>query len=137
MTIVHRRDKFRAQPILVDRVLQNDKINIIYDTVVREIIGEDKVESVILENVKDGSSYIYPAAGVFEYIGMNPVTEFVKDLNILDENGWIITNNKMETSVPGIFAAGDVRQDATRQVVAATGDGCSAALSAQHYVENL
>lgn len=137
VTLVHRRDKFRAQPILVDRMLKNDKIEIVYDTIVKEIIGDKAVEAVVLENLKTGVVGTLPTSGVFEYVGMNPVTDFVpRDLSILDNDGWIVTNNKMETSVPGIFAVGDVRQDAVRQVVVATGDGCIAALRAQHYVEN-
>jgi thioredoxin reductase (NADPH) len=137
VTVLHRRDQFRAQPILVDRMLKNDKIDVIYDTVVNEIIGENKVTRVLIENIKTGEKKSFPVDGVFEYIGMNPVSDFVKNLNITDEEGWIITDNRMKTNILGIFAIGDIRQNAVRQVVAATGDGCIAALEVQHYLENL
>jgi thioredoxin reductase (NADPH) len=137
VTVLHRRDQFRAQSILVDRMLENEKIDVIYNTIVTEIRGENKVSAVLLENVKTGEIKEYSADGVFEYIGMNPVSEFVKDLKITDEEGWIITDNRMKTTIKGIFAVGDIRKDAVRQVVAATGDGCIAALEAQHYVESL
>jgi thioredoxin reductase (NADPH) len=133
VTVLHRRDQFRAQSILVDRMLENEKIDVIYNT----IVTENKVSAVLLENVKTGEIKEYSADGVFEYIGMNPVSEFVKDLKITDEEGWIITDNRMKTTIKGIFAVGDIRKDAVRQVVAATGDGCIAALEAQHYVESL
>lgn len=137
VTVLHRRDRFRAQPILVDRMLKNEKINVIYDTVVEEIVGENKVSNVILKNTKSGETESFPADGVFEYIGMNPISEFVSHLKITDEEGWIITDDRMNTTIPGIFAVGDIRKNAVRQVVAATGDGCVAALEAQHYLESL
>jgi thioredoxin reductase (NADPH) len=118
-------------------MLKNDKIDVIYDTVVNEIIGENKVTRVLIENIKTGEKKSFPVDGVFEYIGMNPVSDFVKNLNITDEEGWIITDNRMKTNILGIFAIGDIRQNAVRQVVAATGDGCIAALEVQHYLENL
>lgn len=142
VTVIHRRDKFRAQPILVERMLKNEKVEVIYDTVVNEILGTNgKVSGVVLQNasydgdVKGGS--ILECDGVFEYVGMDPISDFVKDLKITDEFGWIKTNHKMKTSVEGLFAIGDVRADAIRQVVTATGDGCVAAIEARHYVESL
>ncbi|MEK4029942.1 MULTISPECIES: thioredoxin-disulfide reductase [Bacillaceae] len=137
VTVLHRRDRFRAQPILVDRMLKNDKIDVVYNTVVNEIVGENKVNAVLLENTETGEVTTFPADGVFEYIGMNPVSEFVRDLKITDEEGWIITDDRMKTAIPGIYAIGDIRKDAVRQVVTATGDGCVAAIEAQHFVENL
>lgn len=136
VTLVHRRSTFRAQQILVDRLKRNDKINIIYDSVVEEIYGDHTVESVVIRNVKTDEVTIMHTSGVFEYVGMNPVTEFVSDFDILDEEGWIITNEKMETGISGLYAVGDVRKDAVRQVVVATGEGCVAAIRAQHYVES-
>ncbi|MFK2826667.1 thioredoxin-disulfide reductase [Bacillus sp. B190/17] len=137
VTVLHRRDRFRAQPILVDRMVKNAKVDIVYNTVVKEIVGENKVNSVLLENVKTGEVTTFPTDGVFEYIGMNPVSDFVKNLNITDEEGWIITDQRMKTNIPGIYAIGDIRKDAVRQVVTATGDGCMAAIEVQQYVENL
>lgn len=118
-------------------MLKNEKINVIYDTVVEEIVGENKVSNVILKNTKSGETESFPADGIFEYIGMNPISEFVHQLKITDEEGWIITDDRMKTTIPGIFAVGDIRKNAVRQVVAATGDGCVAALEAQHYLESL
>ncbi|KAB7706700.1 thioredoxin-disulfide reductase [Bacillus aerolatus] len=137
VTVLHRRDRFRAQPILVERMLKNDKIEIVYDTLVNEIIGENKVSGVLLENVKTGETKTFSTDGVFEYIGMNPVSDFVKNLAITDEEGWIVTDDRMKTDIPGIYAIGDIRKEAVRQVVTATGDGCVAAIEVQHYVENL
>ena len=136
VTVVHRRDKFRAQPILVDRMLKNEKIDIIYNSTVEEIRGEKFVESIILKNNENELSTLN-CDGVFEYVGMNPVSEFVSNLGITDEFGWIETDNRMKTKIDGIFAVGDVRKDTIRQVVTATGDGCIAAQSAQHFVESL
>ena len=137
VTVLHRRDQFRAQPILIDRMLKNEKIEVMYNTIVNEIRGENKVSTVLLENVKTGETKEFQADGIFEYIGMDPVSEFVKTLKITDEEGWIITDNRMKTAIKGIFAVGDIRKNAVRQVAAATGDGCIAALEAQYYVENL
>lgn len=141
VTIVHRRDKFRAQPILVERLQsfrKQGKIQVLFNTQVKEIFGRDKVEGVCVVVQKDNQSLEHAIAcdGVFEYIGMNPSTDFVSELGITDENGWIITDSKMRTKIPGLFAAGDVRQNATRQAIVAAGEGCIAALEASHYLEN-
>ncbi|OCA82035.1 thioredoxin-disulfide reductase [Pseudobacillus wudalianchiensis] len=137
VTVLHRRDRFRAQPILVDRMLKNEKIDVVYNTVVNEIVGEGKVNAVLVENIKTSEVTTFPTDGVFEYIGMNPVSDFVRDLKITDQEGWIITDDRMKTAVAGIYAIGDIRKDAIRQVVTATGDGCVAAIEVQHFVENL
>lgn len=139
VTIIHRRDKFRAQPILINRLLQNEKVHILYNTTVEEIKGSDKVSGVMIQNsaITNGDTSFFNCDGVFEYVGMDPISNFANDLHITDVEGWIITDSKMKTSIPGLFAAGDIRQEATRQVVSATSDGCIAALSAQHYLESL
>lgn len=138
VTIVHRRDELRAQKILQDRAFANDKIDFIWDTTVKEIHEKDgKVGSVTLVSTKDDSEREFEADGVFVYIGMLPLTKPFESLGILNELGYIETNDQMETSVPGIFAAGDVRDKTLRQVVTATGDGSIAAQSVQHYVEEL
>ena len=109
VTIIHRRDELRAQQILQNRAFNNDKMNFIWDTVVEEIKGQNNVESLVLRNVKTNEVSEFPADGVFIYIGLIPNTEAFKDLGITDEEGWILTDNKMETTAPGIFAVGDVR----------------------------
>lgn len=138
VTIVHRRDKLRAQKILQDRALANEKIDFIWNHTVKQINEKDgKVGSVTLVSTVDGSEKEVPCDGVFVYIGMSPLTAPFKKLGILNEQGYVVTNEKMETSVKGIFAAGDVREKELRQIVTATGDGSIAAQSAQQYVEEL
>ena len=137
VTIVHRRDELRAQKILQDRAFKNDKIDFIWDTELQSINGDSRVESITLKDKKTGEEYTKDADGVFIYIGMLPLTSPFKDLGILNENGYIETNEEMETKIPGIFSAGDVREKSLRQIVTATGDGSLAAQNAQHYLEKL
>lgn len=138
VTIIHRRDKLRAQKILQDRAFANEKIDFIWNTTLKEIHGTDgKVSNVTLVSTVDGSEKEFSTDGVFVYVGMLPLTKPFHSLGILNENGYIVTNEKMETAVPGIFGAGDVRDKMLRQIVTATGDGSVAALSAQHYIEHL
>ncbi|GGB53955.1 thioredoxin-disulfide reductase [Virgibacillus dakarensis] len=138
VTIIHRRDELRAQKIIQQRAFDNDKIDFIWDTVVDTINGPDgKVSSVSLSNKVNREKSEFPADGVFIYIGMVPLSEPFKSLGITNEDGYIPTNENMETSVPGIFAAGDIREKELRQIVTATGDGSIAAQSAQGYIENL
>lgn len=138
VTIVHRRDELRAQKILQERAFANEKIDFIWSHTVKEIHGENgKVTAVILVSTKTGEERIFKTDGVFVYIGMDPLTKPFQNLGITNENGYIVTNENMETSVPGIFAAGDVREKQLRQIVTATGDGSIAAQSAQTYIENL
>ncbi|MFC5542385.1 thioredoxin-disulfide reductase [Ureibacillus suwonensis] len=138
VTIVHRRDKLRAQKILQDRAFANEKVDFIWNHTVKQINEKDgKVGSVTLVSTVDGSEKEVPCDGVFVYIGMSPLTAPFKNLGILNEHGYVVTNDKMETSVKGIFAAGDVREKTLRQIVTATGDGSIAAQTAQQYVEEL
>lgn len=137
VTIIHRRDEFRAQKILQKRAFENEKIEVIWDTVVKEIRGENVVQSVLLENVKTGEQREFPTNGAFIYVGMDPLTESVRGLGITNEAGYVLTDEQMHTKVQGIFAAGDLREKTLRQVVTATGDGSIAAQAAQHYVEAL
>ncbi len=138
VTIVHRRESLRAQQILQQRAYDNEKIDFIWDTEVTKINDENgKVGSVSLVNNKTGEEYDKPIDGVFIYIGMIPLSKPFESIGITNENGYIETNEKMETKVPGIFAAGDIREKELRQIVTATGDGSIAAQSAQHYIENL
>ncbi|PAV27759.1 thioredoxin-disulfide reductase [Virgibacillus profundi] len=138
VTIVHRRDELRAQKIIQERAFDNEKIDFIWDTVVEKINGPDgKVKSVSLKNNKTGEANEYPIDGVFVYIGMVPLSEPFKSLGITNGEGYIPTNENMETNIPGVFAAGDIREKTLRQIVTATGDGSIAAEEAIKYVENL
>ncbi|PEY38951.1 thioredoxin-disulfide reductase [Bacillus cereus] len=138
VTIVHRRDSLRAQKILQDRAFQNEKVDFIWNHTVKEINEENgKVGSVTLVDVNTGEEQEFKTDGAFIYIGMLPLSKPFTELGITNENGYIETNERMETKVPGIFAAGDVREKMLRQIVTATGDGSIAAQSAQHYVEEL
>ncbi|EMT45831.1 MULTISPECIES: thioredoxin-disulfide reductase [Anoxybacillus] len=138
VTIVHRRDQLRAQKILQQRAFANEKIDFIWNHTVKQIHEKDgRVGSVTLVHTQTGEEREFPCDGVFIYIGMVPLTKPFASLGITNENGYIETNERMETKVPGIFAAGDVREKSLRQIVTATGDGSIAAQSAQHYVEEL
>ena len=138
MTIIHRRDELRAQKILQDRAFANEKINFIWNSTVKQVNEKDgKISSVTLVSTVDGTETEFETEGMFVYIGMDPLTAPFKNLGILDEQGYIVTNENMETSVPGIYAAGDVRQKMLRQVVTATGDGSIAAQACQKYIEEL
>lgn len=138
VTIVHRRDQLRAQKILQQRAFANEKIDFIWNHTVKQINEKDgRVGSVTLVHTQTGEEREFPCDGVFIYVGMVPLTKPFASLGITNENGYIETNELMETKVPGIFAAGDVREKSLRQIVTATGDGSIAAQSAQHYVEEL
>ncbi|GAC90695.1 thioredoxin-disulfide reductase [Anoxybacillus sp. LAT_35] len=138
VTIVHRRDQLRAQKILQQRAFANEKVDFIWNHTVKQINEKDgRVGSVTLVHTQTGEEREFPCDGVFIYIGMVPLTKPFASLGITNENGYIETNELMETKVPGIFAAGDVREKSLRQIVTATGDGSIAAQSAQHYVEEL
>ncbi|MEF2095946.1 thioredoxin-disulfide reductase [Peribacillus frigoritolerans] len=138
VTIVHRRDELRAQKILQDRAFANEKIDFIWNHTLKEINEKGgKVGGVTLVSTENGEETVMDADGVFIYIGMLPLTKPFENLGILNSTGYIETNDRMETRVPGIFAAGDVREKTLRQIVTATGDGSIAAQSAQHFVEEL
>lgn len=135
VTIVHRRDQLRAAPILQDRAKSNPKIRFIWDTVVDKIEGRGKVESVSLKNVKTQQLSSLRAEGVFIFAGHDPASACVKGFVDSDEKGYVRTGEACATSVPGVFAAGEIRAGAVWQLVAACGEGCEAALAAQHYLE--
>lgn len=137
VTVVHRRDAFRAQKILQERLFANEKIEVIWNHVVDEIVGEKRVEGVVVRDVQSGEKKTLPVQGVFIYVGMDPLSKPFLDLGITNDAGYIVTDELMRTRVPGIFAAGDVREKTLRQIVTATGDGAIAANSAQQYVETL
>jgi len=133
--IIHRRDKLRASKILQERVSKKSNIEIIWNTIAEEIQGKTGVENVVLRDLKRGDLYSIPVDGVFVYIGIQPNTDFV---NVKKNNsGFILTNEKLETSVPGIYAAGDCRDTSIWQVVTAVADGAVAAVSAHEYIMDL
>lgn len=135
VTIVHRRDQLRAQQLLQERAFANEKISFIWDSVVKEIKGDDRrVTSVVFENVKTGQSSESDFGGVFIYVGLDPVSDFVKDLGICDEAGWIVTDQHMKTAIDGIYAIGDVRQKDLRQITTAVGDGAVAGQEVYKYI---
>lgn len=134
VTIIHRRDELRAQKVLQDRAFANEKIRFILGSVVKEIKGDKRVSSVIVENVKTGEISEHEFGGVFIYVGLEPVSEFVKDLGITNEAGWIMTDNHMKTAISGIYAIGDVREKNLRQVTTAVGDGAIAGQEVYKYI---
>jgi len=134
VTVIHRRDQLRATPILQERALKDPKMEFLWDTVVDAVEGDSKVSRLRLSNVKTGKKSTLDVSGVFVAVGQRPNTEYLKGVVALHDNGTIITNEKMETSVPGIFAAGDIRANSIRQVAAAVGDGAVAAVYAERYL---
>jgi thioredoxin reductase (NADPH) len=132
--IIHRRDTFRADRVATERALTHEKIEVIWNSVVEEIAGDEMVEKVVLQNVKTGERRELPVAGVFVFVGMEPNAGFMKGMVEAARGGWLKTNDKMETSVEGIFAAGDVRDKFLRQVITAAGDGATAAMAAYAYI---
>lgn len=138
VTIIHRRDQLRAQKILQDRAFKNDKIKFVWNADVKEIMSDDdKVSGVRYIDKKTGDEHVVPAKGAFIYVGIQPMTEPFKDLGVLDENGWINTNDHMETKVPGIFAVGDVRKKDLRQIATAVGEGGIAGQQVFNYLQEL
>ncbi|MBO2708026.1 thioredoxin-disulfide reductase [Lactiplantibacillus plantarum] len=138
VTVIHRRDQLRAQQILQDRAFANPKMEFVWNSNVTEIIGDDKkVTGVKVNNNKTGEDSEIAVDGVFIYVGINPITKPFSNLGITDENGWIETNDHMETKVPGIFAVGDVRKKDLRQVATAVGEGGTAGQGAYTYITAL
>lgn len=134
LSIVHRRDSLRADRIYQEKAIANPKVGFIWDTVVAEIMGESLVTGVKLRNLKTDDMREMPIEGVFVFIGTTPNTEFLKGSIKLDERGYVVTNERLETSMPGVWAAGDVQDPVYRQVVTSAGQGCAAALEVQKYL---
>ncbi|MFP3887327.1 thioredoxin-disulfide reductase [Priestia filamentosa] len=138
VTIIHRRDQLRAQKILQERAFSNEKIEFIWNKEVTSINeGNGTVNTVTLKDTKTGEQSQFPANGVFIYVGTLPLNGAFKNLDITTEEGYVVTDEAMATKIPGIYAAGDIRDKTLRQIVTATGDGSIAAQSVQHYIENL
>ena len=134
VTVVHRRDALRASKIMQERATGNPKIHFVWDSTVKEITGDDKVTGVQLHNLKSGKDSHVNAEGVFVAIGYEPNTGFLKGKVELDSQGYVVTRKDTETSVPGVFAAGDVRDHKYRQAVTAAADGCMAAIDADRFL---
>lgn len=134
VTVIHRRDTLRACQLLQERARANQKLTFRWNTVVRAIEGTESVQRLRLENVETGQHASMDVAGVFIYIGLTPNTEFLRHLVPLNERGQIVTDLWMRTAIPGILAAGDVRHESARQLIAAAGDGATAALAAIRYL---
>ncbi|HFH8861340.1 TPA: thioredoxin-disulfide reductase [Streptococcus agalactiae] len=135
VTIIHRRDQLRAQKVLQDRAFANEKIKFVWDSVVKEIKGNEiKVSGVTVENLKTGEISEMPFGGVFIYVGLKPYSSMVSELGITDETGWVLTDTNMKTSIPGLYAIGDVRQKDLRQIATAVGEGAIAGQGVYNYI---
>lgn len=143
VTIVHRRDEFRAAKSIVEKAKNNSKIEFIFNSGAKRIIGDGMVQGIELENYETGETKEIMAdpndglMGIFVFVGYIPETDLVKDVIALDKSGYIITDDLMQTGIPGVFAAGDLRVKSLRQVVTATADGAIAAVQAEKYVDSL
>jgi thioredoxin reductase (NADPH) len=134
--VIHRRGELRAEKILQERAFSNPKIKFVWNSVADKIDGDDAGVNVIhIKDMKTGEKSALDVQGVFIYIGYNPNTEFLKGLVALNENNYIITDENMSASVPGIFVAGDVRNKPLKQIATAVGDGATAAMAAEKYIE--
>jgi thioredoxin reductase (NADPH) len=136
VTIIHRREELRAGAILQNRAMSNEKLGFIWNTVVTEVIGDEKVESVRLKDVKTGAERLLETDGIFIFIGHTPNTQMFKGQLEMDSHGYLKTNMQMETSVPGVFAAGEAADPHFRQVVTSAGMGAAAAIQATRFLES-
>ena len=136
VSIVHRRDRLRASKIMQDRSMKNEKISFVWNSVVEDILGNEVVTGVRLKNIVTGKTVVLPCAGVFVAIGHTPNTALFAGQLGMDAKGYLITKNGTATSVPGIFAAGDVQDSTYRQAITAAGSGCMAAIDAERFLES-
>ena len=139
VVIIHRRDAFRASKVMVDRVMKNSKVRIIWDVVMKDIEGtkQSGVKSVILENQKTNKRFNEDCDGVFLAIGHKPNTDLFKDQLDTNENGYLLTNSGTKTNIDGVYACGDVQDHVYRQAITAAGSGCMSAIDVERYLENL
>ena len=135
VTVVHRRDALRATKILQEKMASHANISVIYDSVPKEIFGKDSIEKIKTTNIKTNEDRDFQVDGIFVFIGLIPNTLFLSNLT-LNKNNYVITDENMNTSAPGIFACGDIRKKQLRQVITAASDGAQAAVSAQHYIQD-
>lgn len=137
VTIIHRRDEFRASRIMQERVLSNPKISVEWDSIVEEVIGENEATAIRVKNVKNGNAKEIKIDGLFVAIGHKPNTEFLKGQVELDESGYVVAKNEVFTGIKGVFAAGDVLDKKYRQAITAAGSGAKAALEARSYLQEI
>lgn len=137
VTLIHRREELRAQPILQKRAFDNEKMKFIWNHVIQSVDGKDTVEGLTIVNTLTGHESKVEGQGLFVYVGILPNSEVVKGLNITDDQGWILTDDHMQTQIPGLFAIGDVRAKHLRQVATAVGDGAIAGQAAYDYIQSL
>lgn len=141
VTVVHRRDTFRAAKSIVEKAMKNPKMNFIYNSGPKEVLGDGIVQGVVIENFETGEISTLDAdpddgiMGIFVFIGYLPENQLIKDVLKLDKQGYIVTDENMLTDIPGVFAAGDIRSKSLRQVVTAVSDGAIAAVQAEKYVD--
>jgi thioredoxin reductase (NADPH) len=135
--IIHRRDKLRAQKIIQERAFKNNKIEFIWDSVIESVNGDDKVRSLTLKNVKTGEQSKMDVGALFVFVGFVPNSDLFREPVKKNDDGYIITDRKMETSIRGIYACGDVREQLVKQITNAVGDGTTAAVAAEKYMEEL
>jgi len=136
VTVVHRRDELRASKQLQERAFANLKMRFVWDSVAEEILGDKMVTGVRVRNVKTDETQVIPADGVFVYVGLIPATKLFRDQVALDEAGYVVVDEHQQTSVPGVFAAGDVHNPEFRQCVIAAGSGATAAMAAERYLSS-
>ncbi|MBE0479327.1 FAD-dependent oxidoreductase, partial [Candidatus Aerophobetes bacterium] len=134
--LLHRRDELRADKILQERVLKNEKIEILWSTVLHEIYGNGQVEGIKVQEVKTGKIKNLPCKGVFIYVGTKPNSEFIRGWIKTDEKGFILTDERLQTNIAGIFACGDVRSNLLKQVIVACAEGAQAAFMTNKYLES-
>lgn len=137
VTLMHRRDRFRASKIMQDRALKNPKIEVLWNTVVEDVLGDKEVTGLKIKNLATGAQRDLKVSGLFVAIGHSPNTKIFKGQLDLDSNGYIATHDHTKTNIKGIFAAGDVQDHVYRQAVTAAGSGCMAAIDAERYLESL
>lgn len=135
--VIHRRNELRASRVLREKARTEPKIEFVWDSVITRIKGEKLVTELMLRNTKNGKASLLEAGGVFVAVGSVPNTEYLRGVLPLDEHGYIITNELMETKVPGVFAAGDIRHNSVKQAVVAAGEGAVAAMSAEKFIGSL
>jgi thioredoxin reductase (NADPH) len=137
VTVIHRSDQLRATRVLQERAMAHAKIAWRGQTVVERIEGTEQVERLRLKDVRTGEASLLPVAGVFIYVGLQPNTSFLKGVVPLDAGGHVLVNHRMQTELPGLYAAGDLRQYSARQVISSAGDGATAAVFASQYLRGV
>lgn len=131
--IIHRRDEFRADPIIVSELKEKENVEFVLDSQIKEFIGDKKLEKVLVVNTKTNEERLIEAEGCFEFVGQDPANEPLRNLGVINEKGYVLVDSQLETKVEGLFAAGDIINKEVRQIVTAVNDGAIAALGASRY----